>query len=244
MANDKHRTKPMVSLEGSLPLYIEIAEQITRQIAAGLLVDGQKLPPERAMADQYNISVGTLRKSLAQLINMGLVKSIHGSGNYIQKTENAASVYSFFRLELCAGAGLPRARLLDYQYLRKTDDLPPFGTSQLAHRFRRLRYLDDEPVALEEIWLDASVGRIKNAATISESLYQFFKDEFGLWITKAEDRVSFCEVPDWTEPPFALTEKQIAGFIERFGTSQTNNIIEYSRTWFDSRKAHYVSRLK
>ena len=244
MTPNKQRKKTPISLEGSLPLYVEITEQIARQIAAGHLVDGQKLPPEREMASGYGISVGTLRKALARLIEMGLVKSIQGSGNYIQKTENAASLYSFFRLELPSGGGLPRAHLLSYHFCKKPDDLPAFGKNDFAHSFRRLRFLDDEAIALEEIWLDGSVGKIKDRSLISESLYQFFKDEFGIWITKAEDWVGLSEVPDWAEPPFSLTQGSLAGFIERFGTSQTDEIVEYSRTWFDNHKARYVSRLK
>lgn len=244
MTQDKALSKTPISLKGSLPLYVEITEQIARQIAAGHLVDGQKLPPEREMAAGYGISVGTLRKALSRLIEMGLVQSIQGSGNYIQKTENAASIYSFFRLELLSGGGLPHAHLLSYQFCRKVADLPAFGKDEYAHLFRRLRYLDDEPIALEEIWLDGAVGTIKEKTLISESLYQFFKDEFGIWITKAEDWVGLSEVPDWTELPFSLGTGELAGFIERFGTSQTDEIVEYSRTWFDSRKARYVSRLK
>lgn len=244
MTNDNQSKKSAISLKGSLPLYVEITVQIARQIAAGHLVDGQKLPPEREMAASYGISVGTLRKALAHLIEMGFVKSLQGSGNYIQKTENAASLYSFFRLELLSGGGLPRAHLLSYQFCKKPADLPVFGKDDHAHMFRRLRYLDDEPIALEEIWLDGAAGAKKDSLLISESLYQFFKEEFGIWITKAEDWVGLAEVPDWAEPPFACAKGALAGFIERFGTSQTDEIVEYSRTWFDSRKARYVSRLK
>ena len=189
MTDEIEPTKQAITLEGSLPLYVEITEQIARQIAAGHLVDGQKLPPERDMAARYGISVGTLRKALARLIDLDLVKSIQGSGNYIQKTENASSIYSFFRLELLSGGGLPHAQLLDYDFIKKPDDLPDFGTVNYAHRFRRLRFLDKQAVALEEIWLDGQYGKIKDISLISESLYQFYKDEFNIWITKAEDWV-------------------------------------------------------
>ena len=244
MTDEIEPTKRPISLEGSLPLYVEITEQIARQIAAGHLIDGQKLPPERAMAARYGISVGTLRKALARLINLGLVKSIQGSGNYIQKTENASSIYSFFRLELLSGGGLPHAQLLDYDFIKKPTDLPYFGTDSHAHRFRRLRFLDKQAVALEEIWLDGQFGQIKDISLISDSLYQFYKDEFNIWITKAEDWVGLSTIQDWTEPPFSLAYGTLAGFIERFGTSQNDEIVEYSRTWFDSHKARYVSRLK
>ena len=49
---------------GKLPIYQQIAEQISREISAGLLIDGQRLPSERQLAVDYGVAVRTLRKSL------------------------------------------------------------------------------------------------------------------------------------------------------------------------------------
>ena len=46
--------------QGALPVYIQIAELVARQIEAGLLAEGQRLPPEREMARQHGVAVGTL----------------------------------------------------------------------------------------------------------------------------------------------------------------------------------------
>ena len=37
---------------GTLPLYLQVAELVVRDIAAGRLIDGERLPPEREMAAQ------------------------------------------------------------------------------------------------------------------------------------------------------------------------------------------------
>ena len=66
---------------GKLPLYLQIAEQVSRDISAGLLNEGQRLPAERQMARDYNVTVRTLRKSLARLTETGLLFRKQGSGN-------------------------------------------------------------------------------------------------------------------------------------------------------------------
>ena len=66
-----------------LPVYLQITEQITREIGAGLLVDGQRLPAERQLAQNYGVTVRTLRKSLSRLTDLGLLSRKQGSGNYI-----------------------------------------------------------------------------------------------------------------------------------------------------------------
>ncbi|MDE0852608.1 winged helix-turn-helix domain-containing protein, partial [Yoonia sp.] len=55
----------------SLPKYIQVSEMLIREIAADHLADGARLPPERDMAVELGISVGTLRKALRDLANKG-----------------------------------------------------------------------------------------------------------------------------------------------------------------------------
>jgi len=229
---------------GKLPVYQQIAEQIAREISAGLLIDGQRLPAERQLAGDYGVTVRTLRKSLAVLTEMGLLARRQGSGNYIRKNENASSVYSFFRLERPRGGGLPSARILSVSCLEKPADLPAFGSSAFGHRFRRQRMLDTVPVAAEEIWLDLSCAGEINHTQISQSLYKFYKEQLGIWITRAEDWVGLAHWPEWAEGLLPVKAGAPCSYIERFGWSQDDKKVEYSRTWYDSNVARYVARLK
>ena len=112
---------------GSLPLYQQIAELLIRDIAAGRLIDGERLPPERDMAADLKIAVGTLRQALQSLTEKGLLERVQGSGNYVRARSDAASVYALFRLERVQGGGLPTARVLSVDRCPKTPILPPFG---------------------------------------------------------------------------------------------------------------------
>lgn len=229
---------------GSLPVYVQISELISRRIAAGQYLDGERLPPERHMSVQLNVAVGTLRKSLRLLEDQGLLRRVQGSGNYIQTNDKNKSIYAFFRLETLSGGGLPTARLLNLKRLTKPADAPNFGNHKEAYRFRRLRFLDDLPIALEEIWLDASLASKVVAADVSESLYHFYAERLKMWIGRAEDRVSIAPAPDWKVDAFAPAAGQTVGYIERIAWSQNGDPVEYSRTWFDPNLARYISRLK
>ncbi|PIB25641.1 GntR family transcriptional regulator [Amylibacter kogurei] len=226
-----------------LPKYVQISELLIRDIAAGRLLDGERLPPERDMAENLHTSVGTLRKSLKILEQKGMLQRIHGSGNYIRHGVKDDSYYAMFRIELLDGGGLPRADVLDVSIMDKPDDLPQFGTSPRGSRVRRLRYLNDTIIAVEEIWLDAGAGLVdKNA--LSDSLYHYYQKKLGFWIHRAEDRVTIANVPDWAPEKFTLCAGATTAFIERFSWSDAPAPIEYSRTWFDTTRAHYVQRLK
>jgi GntR family transcriptional regulator len=227
----------------ALPKFIQISEFLIREIASGRLIDGARLSPERDMAAELGVSVGTLRKSLKELEKKGLLERVQGSGNYIRHGPIEDSVYAMFRLELCEGGGLPRADVLDVGLATKPKGLPGFGTSARASRIRRLRYLNETIIALEEIWLDADAGLV-TADGLSDSLYHHYRTKLGFWITRAEDQVSIGEVPDWSPEEFPLSPGTLTGFIERWSWSEAPQPVEYSRTWFDTNRTRYVQRLK
>ena len=227
---------------GALPVYMQIAELLSRQIDAGILVEGQRLPPEREMAKQHGVAVGTLRKSLARLTAMGRLTRRQGSGNYILRSDDRAAIYAMFRLELPSGGGLPSARLLSVERLKTPGNSAEFPWGSISFQFRRIRYLDKLPVAIEEIWLDGSVADAIGPDRVSQSLYQFYRDELGLWIMKTEDSVALAPAPDWAVDQFPLAPGSPVGYVERRGWSQHGRQIEFSRTWFDPERSRFIAR--
>lgn len=228
---------------GALPRYLQISELLTRDIAAGRLPDGARLPPERELAVDLGVAVGTLRKALAEMESQGLLVRVQGSGNYVRAVQGGQGIYALFRLELLAGGGLPTAEVLAVDLRGKPAHLPAFGTGGQAHRIRRLRRLSGQPAAMEEIWLCASYTPRLAAEDLSESLYLHYRQRLGLWILRAEDRVGLAPVPDWAPAGFGLRPGVPAGHITRTGWSQDNVAAEVSETWFDPEVAAYVARL-
>lgn len=229
---------------GALPLYLQISEMLIRDIAAGRLVDGARLPPERDLARSLDTSVGTLRKALAELEDRGLLDRRQGSGNYICATRAPEGIYAFYRLELRDGGGLPTARILDVARLPKPRDWPAFGHAAEAHRIRRLRWLSGVPASVEEIWLDAGYADRLDPAEMSESLYLYYRDALNLWITGYEDHVCHGYVPDWAPSDFGPRPGTPCGVVERQSRDRDGTVAEVSRVWFDSDRARYVARMR
>jgi len=225
-----------------MPLFQQISESLTRDIAAGRFVTGDRLPTERVLAQEYNTTVRTLRKALKELENSGMLERIQGSGNYVRSNNLARSIYSMFRLELPNGGGLPTADLISISELNKPKYLPDFGTSKRATRVRRLRRLDNNPIAIEEIWLDCDAGKI-DKSELGDSLYKYYQVKLKFWIHRAQDKVSVQSLPRWAPEGFDTVDSGMFGFIERLSWAQNKTPVEYSRTWFNPYKARYVQRL-
>jgi GntR family transcriptional regulator len=232
------------SKRGRLPLHLEISEMLAREIKAGILMDGERLEPERHMAKRLGIAVGTLRKSLAVLVDNGMLERVQGSGNYVRNVDVNNTIYGFFRLELLAGGGLPSATTLAVK--RKTGrGYHSFGVKDDYYRIRRMRYLNDIPVALEEIWLDASYAQEPlSKRNLGDSLYQFYKEQLGFWIARVEDLISLKAAPKWQPSEITKDASKQWGFVERNSWDQQGRQVEFSKTWFDTKTTRYVARWK
>ena len=227
----------------ALPKFVQLSEMLIREIAAGHLADGARLPPERDMADELGVAVGTLRKALADVESKGLLDRVQGSGNYVRHRPAVDSVYAFFRLELLKGGGLPTAKVLSVDRLAKPDGFARLGGHAEGYRIRRLRALDGVQIALEEIWLDAARREQLGAADLSDSLYHFYRNELGLVIASVEDRIGTDTTPDWTPEAFHLRAGATTGYIERVSWTASKDPAEFSRTWYDASRANYISRM-
>lgn len=66
-------------------VYEQVIEQIKKMILDGTLKKGDKLPTERDLAEQLQVSRATVREALRALDVIGLVESRQGAGNYIKE---------------------------------------------------------------------------------------------------------------------------------------------------------------
>lgn len=236
----------------ALPLHVQIAELLTRSIAAGHYAAGDRLPTESQLAQQFNVSVGTLRKALAQLASRGQVQRRQGSGTYVstasltqgqEHTAALSGVYGFFRLELLQGGGLPSATVIDFSKVSTPQAFRPHFSNR-CYRLRRLRSLSHLPLALEEIYFDSRHQPNLRREDLGDALYLFYQQQLGFWISRVEDRIGIGQVPDWSPNLFEPAIGSCVPRIERVAWSGHQRVEEYSITWFDANRCRYVNRMK
>lgn len=228
----------------ALPPYLRVAEALSIEIGAGRLRKGDKLPPERRLAEAQGVSVATLRKSLKLLEDRGQIVRRHGSGNYVTGARDRQGTYALFRLERHPeGGGLPGADLISLSRSDTPVDLPLFTSGRrAAWNFRRLRRLDDHPVALEDIWLEDAFDLDLARIPLSVSLYKTYRERLNLQILHVEDRVGVAPLPAWSPPALGTAPGTQMGLVERQAFDGYGHVVELSRTWFDPTRARYFAR--
>ncbi len=72
----------------TIPLYIQIREDIRQAITSGSLKTGEKLPPVTSLALQKEVTAATIRRALEDLIGEGLITSHVGRGTFVARQES------------------------------------------------------------------------------------------------------------------------------------------------------------
>ncbi len=70
-----------------VPIYIEIADAMSKDIDSGKLKRGEKLPPQRNLAFDVGVTIGTIGRAYALARKRGLVTGEVGRGTYVRSSE-------------------------------------------------------------------------------------------------------------------------------------------------------------
>jgi len=88
----------------SLPIYQQVAAQLTADIQQGLLPVGTKLPTVRALAVENGLAVGTVRQAYDALMRQGFIVMNQGRGTFVRSTTPLGSISDR------SGGGAPASR--------------------------------------------------------------------------------------------------------------------------------------
>lgn len=200
------------------------------------LPQGSMLPTERALSARYAASRTTVRQALHELEVEGWLRRVQGSGTFVArpKIQQRLSLTSF--TEDMREQGLrPDSRLLSVEtVLPEAGIAEALGLSSRAKALcvRRLRLADDEPAALETLYLPARrVPGLQRSLGHGVSVYRLLDERYGIRPVQAEETI---------ETSFATpTEAALLG-----ADPGTPHLLLHRRTWDESgQPVEYVRSL-
>jgi DNA-binding FadR family transcriptional regulator len=91
--------KARIDLEPVRPLAIKerVIGQLTRLIEEGALAPGDRLPSERELSEDLQVSRGTIREAVQFLQALGLVEIRHGSGTFVRVATDSSGLREEWR---------------------------------------------------------------------------------------------------------------------------------------------------
>jgi DNA-binding transcriptional MocR family regulator len=69
------------------PLYLAIANAIAEDISTGKLAEGERLPPQRDLADELRVALTTVTRAYTEAERRGLVSGEVGRGTFVRRME-------------------------------------------------------------------------------------------------------------------------------------------------------------
>ncbi|MFQ5898106.1 MAG: FadR/GntR family transcriptional regulator [Candidatus Methylomirabilia bacterium] len=85
-------TWPDVEPIKSTRIYAEIVRQLQTLISEGKLKSGDRLPPERDLADRYKVSRASVREAMRALESLGLIEIRAGEGTFVREVSVEALI--------------------------------------------------------------------------------------------------------------------------------------------------------
>jgi DNA-binding transcriptional MocR family regulator len=85
-AGQQMNWRPSIA-QSNKPKYLAIVEALENDIARGELRHGDRLPPQREMAEKLGITIATITKGIREAIRRGIVTARTGSGTFVRVGE-------------------------------------------------------------------------------------------------------------------------------------------------------------
>ncbi|GLZ14055.1 GntR family transcriptional regulator [Actinomadura sp. NBRC 104425] len=148
------------------PAYLRIADDLRRQIVAGRLAPGDRIPSRHQLARQYDVSDRVAVEAVRLLISEGYVESRSGSGTYVRRRPAVRRLTRSWYREARGRADSPfradmeaQGRAGTWRSSSQSDTAPPAVAERLGiaegDPVMRTHYVflaDDEPVMLSTSW--------------------------------------------------------------------------------------------
>ncbi len=80
----------MLNMKSPLPIWEQIRDGFKKQILAGALLPGDRLPSVRALAGELGINPNTIQRAYTELESEGFVYTVVGRGCFVSERDEAS----------------------------------------------------------------------------------------------------------------------------------------------------------
>lgn len=210
-----------------LPLWAQLYEDLVRRLDAGAF--GAEFPGEHHLSEEYGVSRHTVREALRRLRQAGVLESGRGRRTAVRRArieQPLGALYSLFH-EVQARGMRQRSEVLVRDVRSDPAVAGRLGLDPGAEfvHLERIRYADEEPLALDRTWLLASLGRPLLAADLTATgVYAELGRRGGVRVTGGRERI-YAVAPTSAQRSLLRLPRGVALLaIERIGTTGTGPV--------------------
>lgn len=231
------------------PLYLQIKQLLIRRVLSGEWRPAQILPSEMKLAEEYNVSQGTVRKAIEDMAAENLVVRQQGKGTFVSTHRSSSQPYRFIRLVSDTSAERhPTTKFISIKTgaatatERQRLELP---ASARVLRIERLRSYAGQDCIVEHIvlgldgfpGLDDLLDRLRPG-----SIYSLLEQEYRVMIVRVAEQLRAVAADKADARLLAMPVGQPLLEIDRIAFSLDQRRIEWRVSRCDSRFVHYAAQ--
>ena len=224
------------------PLYIQVADELKREIDKGIYPAGSKLPSENQLVELLKVSRVTVRKALQQLNDLGYTFSEKGKGTFVKSNKLRHDFLSMsgFAQE-AAGSGLEAKNIVDAFEVVPADELVAeklnIAQGDPVNFARRLRLINEQVVSYEEFYIPRVLLPNLTQQDLEGSKFEYLS-RHGIEMVKTQQKL-IPALPDDAAQKLLVVDKldpilinQSQNFYEEQG-SYEYSIVYYKSSLYD-----------
>ena len=235
--------------KGGGPRYRQLYQHIRDAIRSGVLEPDTLLPPEREMAAQADVSRVTIRKTVAALVEDGLVRQRQGSGTYVRADreprlqQSLSSLVSFTETMAMRGYTSSSEVLEALTVAPTPTETVALGISGSGRvsRIKRLRIADPGPLAIEVSSVPEDV--LPDATVVDISLYHVLRQN-GFNLVRAIQRVTAENLSEQDAELLRLPHGTAALRIDRTGYLANGRPVEFTTGLYRSDVYDFITEVR
>lgn len=230
-------------------LYQVVSDSILEMIESGEYLAGSRLPSESELCKIYQASRNTVRHALSDLVDQGVLVTVHGVGTFVQDnrfTKTTEHLYGFSG-EMALHGKSVSSKVLDAKIINADPFLARRLHVQLGAEvvfLYRLRLLEDKPMAIERAYLPAHLfPDILQFDFSKESLYRVLSEHYEMKPDHAEQEIGAEIATDEVARMLGLQQPAAVLVFHRETRSQDDRVIEYVDSEFRADQFEFYTHL-
>ena len=189
-ANSNKATKT----KKSQTLYQKVDNIIRQRLIDNVWKPGDALPSEMQLADELDVSQGTVRKALNDMVTENLLFRRQGLGTFVSEHTERRALFLYFSIVGNDGSRLlPESNILSCEEKIPTPEEAEklqLNQGDMIVQFRRIRFFNNVPIIVETISLP--LEHFPGFGTDVEppnNLFRFYQSAYGVTVAKAEEHL-------------------------------------------------------
>jgi GntR family transcriptional regulator len=232
-------------------LYRQVKRQLIQDIQTGMAAPGAALANEKDLAQRFEVSVGTVRRAVDELVAEHVLLRQQGRGTFVGKLDRERFMFQFFKIVPRNGPNeFPDVRLHKFSKSRATQiESQALGLhgNQWVFRIENVLYLQGQPVIHDRITIGAAMFSGLNQKSFmarTTTIYGHYQAAFGVTIVEADERVrAELAAPD-SAHLLNLDPGAPVLRIERVAHTFDRKPAEFRTSIVDTQHFDYVSRMR